>query len=153
MEIKTIVVGVVLGMVIVAGPIGTLAAIDELNGPDAPDASVERVNDTHAAVSWTTEEPGYGHLETYVQPECNSSWIGVDTINDSSFDRMHHVVAPIYELNETTTNRTLTNLSEDHDFEYDGGSPKRFKVVASVYTDGSGASETVLQRNLSGTCQ
>lgn len=55
MEIKTIVVGVVLGMVIVAGPIGALAAIDELNGPDAPDASVERINDTHAAVSWTTD--------------------------------------------------------------------------------------------------
>lgn len=152
MDLKSVIVGVILGVVLVAGPLGAMAAIDESNSVDTPDLTVERLNNTHASVAWATEEPARGHLETFVQPECGSSWIGVNDIN-ASFGRIHTVVAPIYKLNRTQTNRTLTNLSDEDWFEYDGEPPKRFKVVAAVYKGGSGASKTVLTRNLSSSCQ
>lgn len=153
MQTKSVIVGVTIGVVLVVGPLGAMAAVDELNGPDTPVVSVERLNSTHGAVAWTTEEPGYGHLTTYVQPECDSSWIAVNHVNDSSLNRSHHVVASIYELNETKANRTLSDLSEEHEIDYDGDPPERFKVVAAVQKDGSGASQTVVQRDLGGNCQ
>lgn len=65
---------------------------------------------------------------------------------------MHHVTAPMYDLNETETNRTLSNLSGEYEIEYEGEQPKRFKVVASVRNGGSGVSQTIVHQNLSHTC-
>ncbi|MFC6960774.1 hypothetical protein ACFQJ8_01570 [Halocatena marina] len=116
--------------------------------------TVERINSTHAAVSWTTKEPAHGHLDTYVQFRCNDSWYGVDHINDSSLSRTHLVVAPIYELNSSQVNQTIANASENDSIkQYEGESPSRYEVVASAYLDGSGAYKTIVERNLSQACQ
>lgn len=152
MKTKNMVIGVVIGVLLIVGPLGAQAGVDKLNGPDTPEVSIERLNSTHAAVAWTAEEPADGRLVTYVQPACDSSWVAVNAVNDSSEQRMHHVAAPIYDLNETETNRTLSNLSGEYEFEYEGEQPKRFKVVASVQNGGSGARQTIVHRNLSHSC-
>lgn len=153
MERKSVVVGILIAGLVVAGFAGATTAIDRLNGPGSLEVGVERINDTHAAVSWTTEKPANGILTTYVQFRCSGSWTAVNSINDSSFSRSHLVVAPIYDLNKSQVKATLADIPENVAKKYRGVPPKQYKVTAEVYEDGSGASKEIIQRNLSQTCQ
>jgi hypothetical protein len=153
MEKRSIILGMIIAVVVVAGLTGASTAIDKLNGPDTLEVAVERINDTHAAVSWTTEKPANGTLYTYTQHRCNGSWIAVNSVDDT-FSRSHLVVAPIYELNRSRINQTRMNLSEENPLkQYMRRPPTRWKVGVSVQKDGSGAGKEIIQRNLSQTCQ
>jgi hypothetical protein len=144
MQRTSIVVGVVIGVVVVVGIVGTSSAVDKLNGPGTPEVSVERINDTHAAVAWTTKKPTQGHLRMYVSRECGPGWgKSITSINDSSFTRTHLVVAPIYDLNKSQVN--LSRVPGN-------GSLKQYQVEVSVFRDSSGASKTILKRNLTQAC-
>jgi hypothetical protein len=103
---QNIIIEVLLGIVVVVGFLGASTAYDKLVGPGNLDVTVERINATHAAVSWTTDEPTYGYLRASVSYQCGTGGERIITnkINDSSFSRMHLVVAPIYTLNESRGN-------------------------------------------------
>ncbi len=154
MEKRSIIVGVFLALVVVAGLTGASMAIDKVNGPDALAVTVERVNDTYAAVSWTTDEPTYGTLHTYTQHRCNGSWIAIKSVDDSAYSRSHLVIAPIYELNKSRINQTRMNLLEENPLKQEmKRPPTRWKVGVSAYKNGSGAGKTIITRTLSQTCQ
>ena len=153
MEMRSVVVGIVVAVVVGAGLTGAVTAFDKLVGPDPPEVNVERINESYAAVSWTTDRPTQGTLSTFTQHRCDGSWVGVNTINDSSRSRTHLVVAPIYELNRSHVNRTRASLPNDsYSKQYMQATPKRYEVTVAVNGDGSAASKTVLERNLSRTC-
>lgn len=105
MEIRSLIVGIVIAGVVVAGAVGATSVWDSLQGPVITDVSVERLNDTHAAVAWATEKPTYGYISTDVHRHCGSGW-GINMINDSSFTQTHLVIAPIYELNRSRVNQS-----------------------------------------------
>lgn len=142
----TLVVGIVIGMVAGAvGAVGTAATINTMMGLSSPDVTVERVNDTHAAVTWTTEKPARGYLETSVSPHCGPAWgnsTTVNRINDSSVTRTHLVIAPIYDLQSQAN---LTNASGDR-------SPKWYQVIAVSARDSELVGTSVVSRNLSESC-
>ncbi|WP_435077047.1 hypothetical protein [Halococcus sp. AFM35] len=153
METRSVVIGIVVAVVVGAGVAGVATAFDRLVGPDPPEVSVERINESHAAVSWTTDRPTRGTLSTLTQHRCNGSWVGVNTINDSSRSRTHLVVAPIYELNRSHVNRTRASLPNDsYAKQYMQAPPKRYEVTVTVHGDGSAASKTVFKRTLSRAC-
>jgi hypothetical protein len=153
METRSVVLGVVLAVVVGAGFAGAATAFDTLVGPDPPEVSVERINESHAAVSWTTDRPTRGTLSTLTQHRCNGSWVGVNTINDSSRSRTHLVIAPIYELNRSHVNRTRASLADDsYSKQYMQTPPKRYEVTVAVHGDGSAASKTIYRRTLARTC-
>jgi hypothetical protein len=70
MEKPSLVAGILLGVVVVVGFIGASTAYDKLVGPGNLDVTVERINATHAAVSWTTDKPTYGYLRASVSYQC-----------------------------------------------------------------------------------
>lgn len=154
MEKRSIIFGMVVAVVVVAGLSGVSMAIDEVNGPDSLAVTVERLNETHAAVSWTTDEPTYGTLNTYTQHRCNGSWIAINSVDDSSFSRSHLVIAPIYELNNSRITRTRMNLLEESPLKkYMKRPPTRWKVGVSAYKNGSGAGKEIVQRTLGQACR
>ena len=154
MEKRSVVLGVLITILVGAGLAGAATAVDKLVGPDTPEVHVERINDTHAAVSWTTDRPTHGTLSTLTQHQCNGSWIGINTVNDSSVSRSHLVIAPIYDLNRSRMNQTQAILPKNsYTRQYMEAPPKRYQVTVGVDGDGSGASKEILTRNLSQTCQ
>lgn len=154
MDRRSVLVGMVIAGVVIAGIAGVGTAIDKLNGPGTPEVTVERINDTHAAVSWTTETPANGTLYTFIQPRCNESWLSVARVNGSTLSRTHLVVAPIYTLNRSDVNQTFANLSNDSSFtQYRGTQPVRYKVNAEVWKDGSVAGKTIYTKNITDNCQ
>jgi hypothetical protein len=154
MKRKSLVVGIVIGIVVVVGGIGAATAFDRLVAPGTPEVTVERINDTHAAVIWTTDVPTHGHLSTSIQAQCDGSWLTINSINDSSLSRTHHVIAPIYELNRSRIQPTLARFSENSSLhKYSWESPVRYEVSVSVYRDGSGAGKTIYSRTLNQSCQ
>lgn len=91
--------GVVVGVLVTTG---ATALLNELLGISTFDVTVERLNSTHAAISWTTEQPTHGYIKTYVSHQCGPAWgnrTTVNIINDSSLTRTHLIVAPIYDVN------------------------------------------------------
>ena len=154
MERKSVILGVLITILLGVGLAGAATAVDKLNGPGALEVTVERINDTHAAVSWTTDEPTHGTLYTLTQHRCNGSWVGINSVNDSTFSRTHLVIAPIYDLNKSRINQTRMNLSEENPFKQSMRKPPtRWKVTVDAFKDGSGASKEIIQRNLSQTCE
>ncbi|WP_185715515.1 hypothetical protein [Halocatena pleomorpha] len=143
----SVAVGVVIGVVVgAAGIAGTAATIDMVSGIGSPDVTVERVNDTHAAVTWTTEKPTRGHLTTSVSHQCGPAWGNLTTvnrINDSSVTRSHLVIAPIYDLQSQAN---LTNVSGET-------SPKWYQVTAIAVRDSEMVGTSVVSQNLSETCR
>jgi hypothetical protein len=155
MDRKSVVVGLLIAGLAVTGFTGATTAIDTLNGPDTLAVDVERINETHAAVSWATEKPTHGTLTTFTQHRCNGSWVGVKTINDSSFSRTHLVIAPIYALNTSQIQQTRQNVFATNNplTEYMKHPPVRYKVSVHVHRNsGSGATKEILQRPLTQTC-
>lgn len=154
MEKRSLILGMVIVGLVVTGVAGASMAIDKIDGPDALAVTVERINDTYAAVSWTTDEPTYGTLYTYTQHRCNGSWIAINSVNDSSFSRSHLVIAPIYDLNESQINQTRRNLPREASLkQYTKRPPTRWKVGVSAYKNGTGAGKTLIKHTLSQTCQ
>lgn len=153
MQRTSVVVGIILGVVVVVGLIGASAAYDKLSGPSMLDVTVERINSTHAAVAWTTAEPTHGYITTSVQYRCNASWLGINTVNDSSFTRTHLLVVPIYELNRSQMNETLATIPEDVAEQYQGMSPRRYEVTVVALRDGSGARKTIHSQTLGQACR
>lgn len=154
MEKRSLILGMVIVGIVVAGVTGASMAIDKVDGPDALAVTVERINETHAAVSWTTDEPTYGTLYTYTQHRCNGSWIAINSVNDSSFSRSHLVIAPVYELNESRIEQTRMNLLKENPFKQSmKRPPTRWKVGVAAYKNGSGAGKTLIKHTLSQTCQ
>lgn len=142
---------VIVGIV-VAGLTGASMAVDRVDGPNTLTVSVERINNTYAAVSWTTDEPTYGTLYTSTQHQCNGSWIAINSVDDSSFSRTHLVIAPIYELNRSRIE--LTRMKQESSFkQYMKRPPVRWHVVVEASKNGTGAQKTIIQRNLTQTCQ
>lgn len=93
-----IVIGVIVGVVAAAGAASTINAV---SGIGSPEVTVERINETHAAVTWTTDKPTSGYLRTDVSHHCGPAWgrrIPAKRFNDSSVTRTHIVIAPIYDL-------------------------------------------------------
>lgn len=142
----TLVVGIVVGVVAGAvGAAGTAALIDTVSGISSPDVTFERVNDTHAAVTWTTEKPTRGYLITSVSHQCGPAWgnrTTVNRINDSSVTRTHLVIAPIYDL-QSQANRT--NVSGETSLKW-------YQVTAMAVGDSETIGTSVVSRNLSGSC-
>lgn len=139
-----IVLGVVLGVVVAAG---ASATIDSVQGIDTPDVTVERINSTHAAVTWTTEKPTHGYLTISVSRQCGPAWgqrTQINKINDSSLTRTHLITAPIYELH--TTNVNLAAVPGN-------GPLKWYHVEAVTAGEGERVGTPIVSRNLSQTCQ
>lgn len=153
MQRKSLIVGIIVGVVVVAGLIGASEAYGTLSGPSTLEVTTERINTTHAAIGWTGGKPTNGHVKTSVQYRCNGSWMTINTINDSSFSREHLVVAPIYELNKSQMKATLANIPENVAKKYRGVPPKRYKVIVDVVRDGSEARKTIHKRTLGQVCQ
>lgn len=138
-----IVIGIVVGVVAAAGAVSTINAVQ---GIDSPDVTVERINDTHAAVTWTTEKPTRGYLKTSVSSQCGPAWESrtpVAKISDPSMTETHLVTAPIYNLNESQLN--LPNVLGNESVKW-----YRVEAVAVGETETVGTS--VVSRNLSRTC-
>lgn len=141
------VLGILLGIVVVIGGIGASSAVDTLLGPTITDVTVERLNDTHAAIAWTTENPTHGYVDTYVSQHCGSGWWdGVNSINDSEFTRTHLVVAPIYGLNTSQVNQSRVRGN---------GSLKKYQVEVSAWDKKESTADyrTIVERNISQACQ
>ena len=113
MQRGRVVLGLLVAVGLIAGVAGVSHAIDALQGPEITDTTVKRINDTHAAIAWETDEPTYGYLETHHTTGCAQWGEKVNTINDSAFSREHLVIAPIYGLNRSAANRPdgVTNRS------------------------------------------
>lgn len=149
---RSLILGMVIVGVVVAGATGASMAVDKVDGPNALTVSVERINNTHAAVSWTTDEATHGTLYTSTQHQCNGSWIAINSINASSFSRSHLVIAPIYELNRSRIE--LTRMKQENSFkQYMKRPPVRWHVGVEASKNGTAASKIIIQRNLSQTCQ
>lgn len=138
-----VVVGMVAGIVLAAGAASTINAV---SGIGSPDVTVESVNDTHAAVTWTTEKPTSGYLRISIADQCGPVWVNstqVNRINDSSVTRTHLVTAPIYDL-QSQMNQTNI-LSEEI--------VKWYQVEAVAVRNGEVVGTPVMNRNLSQACQ
>jgi hypothetical protein len=138
-----IVIGIVVGMVVAAG---AAATIDAVLGIGSPDVTVERINDTHAAVTWTTEQPTRGYLEISVSSQCGPAWgsrTTIGTISDPSVAETHLVTAPIYNLSESQLNPP--NVP-------DNGSVGWYRVEAVAVGESEIVTAPVVSRNLSRTC-
>jgi hypothetical protein len=154
MEKRSLILGMVIVGVVVAGVSGASMVVDKLNGADSLAVTVERINDTYAAVSWTTDEPTYGTLYTSTQHRCNGSFIAINSVNNSSFSRSHLVIAPIYELNESYINQTRRSLQDENPFKQSMKKPPTgWKVAVEAYKNGSGTGKTIIKRTLSQACQ
>ncbi|MFH5802136.1 DUF4184 family protein [Haladaptatus sp. CMAA 1911] len=137
-----IVIGVTVGVVAAAGAVSTINAV---SGIRSPEVTVERINESHAAVSWTTDKPTTGHLRIDVSHHCGPAWgqrIPAKRFNDSSVGKTHLVIAPIYDL-PSDVNRTIG-----------AGKPvKWYQVEAVSVGEREVVGTTVINRNLSQTCQ
>lgn len=119
--------GFVIALVFVAGAIGAVMAYDELTGPTVTDVSLTRINDSHAAVAWTSEQPTNGTIEVSVRPETGGGTI--DTVaTDSERTRTHLVVVPIYDWNRSK----VQQMGLDS-----GGTIRAFDLRVRVTDDGS----------------
>lgn len=146
MQRTDLLLGVLLGVALVGVAIGAASAIDKLQGPEITDVTVERLNDTHAAVAWTTENPTYGRVHTLVSRHCPPGWgSGVNTVEDSAFKRAHVVVAPIYDVNKSRMN--LSNV-RGH------GALKQYEVKVAAWDreETTADFQTIVKRNLSQAC-
>lgn len=126
---------------------GALTTVDKLNGVGNPNTTVERINNTHAAVTWTTEKPTHGVLKMSVSRQCGSAWGQRETfnkINDSSVTRTHLIIAPIYDLNKSQVN--LTSVPGN-------GSLKSYQVATVTVGDMERVGTDIVKRNLSQSCQ
>jgi membrane-bound metal-dependent hydrolase YbcI (DUF457 family) len=139
-----IVIGIVVAMVVV---VGASMTIDAIQGVGTPDVTVERINSTHAAVTWTTEKPTYGILTISVARQCGPAWgrrERINKINDSSLSRTHLIVESIYDLNESQVN--LASVP--------GNGPLRWYQVSAISVGNRERPyTTIVQRNLSQACQ
>lgn len=145
MDNRSLIVGVVIAGVVVAGVVGASSVVDSIQGPEITDVSVERLNSTHAAVAWATEKPTYGYITTYVHRHCGSGY-AISTINDSTFGRVHTVIAPIYKLNRSLVNRSSVPGNK---------SLWKYEVSISAWREprpegASAGIEYILTRNISG---
>jgi membrane-bound metal-dependent hydrolase YbcI (DUF457 family) len=137
-------VGIGIGVLVT---VGVPATIHAFQGIGAAEVTVERLNSTHAVVTWTTEEPTYGLLKTSVSRHCEPTWgnkTPIKRLNDSSFSRTHLIIAPIYDLNESYVART--NVSET-------GPIKWYQVAAVMVGDNEHISVPIVSRNLSQACR
>jgi hypothetical protein len=147
MQRTSILLGILIGVGAVVGVVGASSVVDSLQGPEITDVTVDRLNDTHAAVAWSTEQPTRGYVDTLVSQHCPPGWgTGVNTINDSSFTRTHLVIAPIYELNTSQVNLSKVRGN---------GSLKQYEVQVSVWNEEETTADyrTIVKRNLSQACQ
>lgn len=144
MERKSIIIGLIIGVVVVVAPMGAVASIDKLAGVGTPEVTTERINDTHAAITWSTEKPAHAYVTTSVSRQCGPGGTTINSINVSSIDRTHLIIAPIYDLNRARVNQSRVPGN---------GSLKWYEVNVLVMRNGSGASETIIKRNLSQACQ
>lgn len=145
---RNLVAGVFIGIVIaMAIVVGATATIDAVQGIDTPDVTVERINSTHAAVTWTTEKPTYGVLKTAVARQCGPAWGKreiINKINDSSLSRTHLIVASIYDLDKSQVN--LASVP--------GNGPLRWYQVSAISVgDRERPYTPIVQRNLTQACQ
>lgn len=147
MQRMSVALGVIIGVVVVGGIVGAGTAIDSLQGIGTPNVTVERINSTHAAITWTTEKPTHGYLKASVARQCGPAWgerKAVNKINDSSLSRTHLIVAPIYNVNKSQIN--LTNVP--------GNGPLRWYQVSAVTVgDGEEVGTPIVKRNLSQACR
>lgn len=141
---KIIIEGAIIGIAVVVGPMGALATVDKLNGVDTPDVTVERINNTHAAVTWLTEKPTHAYVTTSVSRQCGPGGTTIDTINVSSLKRTHHIISPIHDSNKSQVNQTDIPGNR---------SPKYHEVGMLVMRNRSGATTSIMKRNLSQSCQ
>lgn len=147
MQRASVGLGILIGAVVVGGIVGAGTAIDSLQGVGTPNTTVERINSTHAAITWTTEKPTHGYLKTSAARQCGPAWgqrKTVNKINDSSLTRTHLIVAPIYDLNKSQVN--LTNIPGN-------GSLKSYQVAAVTVGETEEVGTSIVKRNLSQTCQ
>jgi hypothetical protein len=131
-----------LGVVVTTG---TTAILNSLLGIGTFDVTVERINSTHAAISWTTEQPTHGYIKTYVSHQCGPAWgnrTTVNIINDSSVTRTHLIVAPIYDVNASVN---LTDVPGN-------GPVKWYRVEAVSAGDVERIGMSLVNRNLSQAC-
>ena len=84
MERRSVILGVLITILVGAGLAGAATVVDKLNGLDSLEVTVEQINDTHTAISWTVDRPTTGTLSTYIQHQCNRSWVAINAINDST---------------------------------------------------------------------
>lgn len=138
-----VVIGIVVGMLAI---IGVTSILNELLGISTFDVTIERINSTHAAVSWTTEQPTHGYIKTYVSHQCGPAFgkrVTINIINDSSFTRTHLIVAPIYDMK---ANINVTDIPGT-------GSLKSYRVEAVSAGEIEKVGVSILHRNLSQMCQ
>lgn len=157
MERVRVIVGLVIVILVIGGLIGAAFAIDariDIEPDRTAGVTVERINETHAAVAWTTEDPTYGDLHTAIRAQCNSGvWLEIKSINDSSFSRRHLVVAPIYELNRSRIQPTVANITYGPWKQQPWRSPVQYKVAVNTYHDRSEGSNPLFIRNIGQGCQ
>lgn len=137
-------VGIGIGVLVA---VGVPATIHTFQGIGAAEVTVERINSTHAAVTWTTAEPTYGLLKTSVSRQCGPAWgsrTPIKILNDSSFTRTHLIIAPIYGLNESHVARTSVSGT---------GPIKWYQVTAVMVGDGEHIGVPIVSRNLSQMCR
>jgi membrane-bound metal-dependent hydrolase YbcI (DUF457 family) len=139
-----IIIGIVLGAIVVTGVPVTINAVQ---GVGTPDVTVERINSTHAAVTWTTEEPTHGYLTIAVSRQCGPAWgerTRIKTIKDSSLSRTHLIIAPMYGPNSSQVD--LMTVSGN-------GPLKWYQVSAVTVGDSERVPTPIVSRNLSRTCR
>lgn len=140
-----IAVGILIAVTVVIAGAGTLTAMETLQGTAPPDVTTERINDTHAAVSWTTDEPTRGYIRVVASTNCDSAWGTVVTeINDSSVTRTHLIVAPVYDLH--ASQGPLSTTGND-------GSYKWYAVKAVTGGETEEVGTTITRRSLSPACR
>lgn len=148
MERISILLGIIIGVIVVSGGIiGAEAVTDELRGVGTPNVTVERINSTHAAITWTTKNPTHGYLKTSVARQCGPAWgkrKTINKINDSSFSRTHLIVASIYNLDKSEVN--MGRIPGN-------GSLKWYQVEAVTATDTERVPTAIVKRNLSQACR
>lgn len=149
MEIKSVIVGIAIAGIVVAGFVGVTTAIDKLNGIDTSDVTVERINETHAVVSWTTEEkPTRGSIRIAASREvngkCGRAWGETFKIfKDSSKSRTHLMIVPLYDIDLPHSNYTAVPGN---------GSLKWYEVRAVSMSDGETVFNDFQRHNLSQAC-
>lgn len=158
MKRSRVIVGLVLVILVVGGLTGAALAFDDLSRlatQHRTEVTVERINETHAAVAWTTEFPTYGYLNTSIQARCGGAWLQIKSINDSSHSRRHRVVAPIYDLNRSRIQPTVASGVDGPWKQQPWHSPVQYKVTVNTYEDRdpSETPKTFFTGTISQSCQ
>ncbi|WP_330630603.1 hypothetical protein [Halocatena halophila] len=127
MERRSVLVGSFIAIGIVAVLWLGTTGIDALSGVSEPEVTTERINETHAAIAWTNDQPTTGEVQIVTSTECDSDAGDVlKRFPVTTNQRTHVAVVPVYAVPQTDS-ADLKWFSTQ--LKVDGGGDAIFKEV------------------------